>query len=44
MHKKHKVCFKHVSSTSPQHTNPVNNATTKDKGEKKYEQGFNTIL
>jgi len=29
---------------SPQHTNPVNNASTKDKVERKYEQGFNTIL
>ena len=42
--KKHTACFKHVSSMSPQHTNPVNNASTKDKVERKYEQGFNTIL
>jgi len=42
--KKHTVCFKHVSSMSPQHTNPLNSARTKDKEDRKHEQGFNTIL
>jgi hypothetical protein len=42
--KKHTVCFKYICSMSPQHTNPVNNASTKDKGERKYEHGFNKIL